>query len=76
MISCLFALGDNDALLSIFFVVRSEKNKWVAWLHYVYGDINTTHRERPYTHSVHFPFAVASPQHCVKGNSHRAGARA
>ena len=26
------ALGDDDVLLSIFFVVRSEKKKWVAWL--------------------------------------------
>ena len=27
-----FTLDDNDALLSIFFVVRNEKKKWVAWL--------------------------------------------
>ena len=27
-----FALGDDDTLFSIFFVMKSEKKKWVAWL--------------------------------------------
>ena len=27
-----FILDDNDALFSIFFVVRNDKKKWVAWL--------------------------------------------